>query len=112
MDSKWIGRSSRANDAVADAGGPQALALQQHVENGPFVQAGDLGRALRQILQRLLLGRGAQIGNDGCGADQVGDFHQSTLSCGLLSVRGFPTFSGARRRHVTVRPGSRGRAGK
>ena len=62
-------------DAVADARGAEALALEQHVEDGPLLRPSDLGGALGELLQRLFLARRAQARDDTGGADQIGDIH-------------------------------------
>ncbi len=48
----------RDGDAIADAGGAQLLAFDQDVEDGALGQAGNLGGAACQFLQRLLFARG------------------------------------------------------
>jgi hypothetical protein len=50
----------RNGNAAADAGGAQPLALQQRIQDFARIDAGELGRALRQLLQRLLLGLGLE----------------------------------------------------
>jgi hypothetical protein len=65
----------RDGDAIADAGGAQTLALQQHIENGPFVQPGQFRRTSRQLLQRLFLAAHPQVWYDALRADQINDLH-------------------------------------
>ncbi len=61
----------RDRDAMADAGGAEALALQQRLENRSLGQTRDLGRALGELLQKLLLALRLQRRDDACLRDEI-----------------------------------------
>jgi hypothetical protein len=65
----------RDGDAIANAGGAEALSFHQGRENRPLRLAGDLGGAARKILQRLLLAGRAQLGDNRLRCQQIRDFH-------------------------------------
>src|SRR5450755_3179804 len=65
----------RDGDAIADGGGSQFFALQQHLENRAFVLPGQDGGPRRQFLQRLLLAVDLQRRENRLGCDQIGNRH-------------------------------------
>src|SRR5208282_1313649 len=69
----------RHGDAVADAGRTQPLAFHQDVEQRPLLAAEQGCGALGQILDRLFLVGGFEVGGDRFGRQQVGDFHGAVL---------------------------------
>src|SRR5207244_1287779 len=73
--------------------GAQPLALDESVENLALVQMGELGRASRQFLERLLLARRLQARQDALRPYQVDDVHVSRLSSPVPLVVAHPSFS-------------------
>src|SRR3954468_9884322 len=64
-------------DAVADRGGAELFALQEHLENGTLVLPGQLGGLGREFLKRLLLAVDLQCRENRLGRDQIGNRHGS-----------------------------------
>jgi hypothetical protein len=64
-------------DAVADRGGAELLALQEHLEHGTFVLPRQLGGLGREFLKRLLLAVDLQCRENRLGRDQIGNRHGS-----------------------------------
>ena len=70
----------RNGDAAADAGGAQPLALQQRIQDVARVEPGELGGALRELLQRLLLGLGLQRRKYRFRRYEIGEIHDLSLA--------------------------------
>ena len=66
----------RDGDALADAGRAEALALQQRVEDGALVEAGEARRMRGELVQRLLLAGNAHRRNDRLGRQEFEQGHR------------------------------------
>src|SRR5690606_10734507 len=81
------GRLAMGNgNAVADAGGAEALALEQRFEDVPFVEAGQLGRMCGQLLKGLFLAIDFERRQDGLRRKQIGQSHISTHRCSAIGL--------------------------
>jgi hypothetical protein len=84
----------RDGDAIADGGGSQLLALQQHFEDRTLVLPGQNSRTRRQFLQRLLFADDLQCGEYRLGCDQIGNRHGAFRGEFAVRVRNrFQNFS-------------------
>ena len=80
MKPSQAGKTPMGNgDAVAHAGGAEALALEQNVEDLPLAGAGELHRPPGQLLEQLLLAAHLEPSHDGSRRDQVRNIHESLV---------------------------------